>query len=369
MKERLVYLANDESVPDAGTFIKNIDITDPITQIDLIFENITGATSCVDHEIHDDVSKIEVVDGGDVLHSLTMIEEQALNSFEKGRFPWFDFDEGASKTVREGCHIMFGRGPRDQEINLVPTAFKNPQLRINYSFTVSATAGFATGKGTITAIAHVLEDVAASHRGFLLSKEHYNYTTTASAHEYVDMPVDYKYRLIMIKALLSTYGWEELVSNIKLHADREKFVKLDISGSHLFALSYDMFDPLVQLKTLLTADQGTALMDLYYPKDVSVHANEAKVIGIAEAVDADKVTVGVLKGTSGTTKVTAAGTKAVRVSYEGYQPHSCVAIPLGDLQDPDEWWDVSQYRTVTLDILASSTGSAAAAVVVQQLRP
>jgi len=369
MKERLVYLASSESVSDSGTFIKNIDVVDPITCIDLFFSATTGATSCVDHEIHDDISKIEVIDGGDVLHSVTMIEEQALNCFEKGRFPWFDFDEGASKSVKEGCHIMFGRGNRDQEINFRPTNFKNPQLRVTYSLTISATAGFATGTGAITAIAHVLEDVSGGHKGFLMTKEHYSYSTTASAHEYIDMPVDLPYRLVMIKALLSTYGWEELISNVKLHADREKFVKFDISGTDLFALNFDQFDPLVQLKTLLTADQGTALMDLYYPKEVAGHANEAKVLGIVEAVDADKVTVGVLKGTSGTTKVTAAGTKAVRVTYEGYQPHGCVVIPMGDLHDPEEWWDVSQYGTVTLDILASSTGSAAAAVVIQQLRP
>ena len=279
MQERLVYLADEEAIPDSGTFVKNIDVVDPITQIDLIFEATTGATSCVDHEIHDDIRKLEAIDGGDVLLSLTMIEEQALNSFERGLFPWFDFDEGASKTVREGCHIMFGRGPRDQEIYLDPTRFKNPQLRITHALTTSATAGFATGSGKITAIAHVLEGAKGPHKGFLLSKEHYSYTGTASRHEYIDMPVDYPWRLLAIKALRSTYGWEEQVDKVLLHADRKKFVKLDMRGRHIFAMNFDLFDPLIQLKTLLSAAQGTALMVLYYPKDVTVHANEAKTIG------------------------------------------------------------------------------------------
>lgn len=369
MKERLVYIADAEAVSDSGTFIKPIDIVDPITQMDLIIGATTGATSCVDHEIHDDISKIEVIDGGDVLHSLTMIEEQALNCFERGQFPWFSFNEGAAKANEEGCHIMFGRGPRDEEINLVPTAYKNPQLRITHAFTVSATAGFATGTGDITVIAHVLEDVAAAHRGFLMSKEHYSYSTTASAHEYIDMPVDYPYRILMLKALLTTYGWEELIDNVKLHADREKFVKMDISGKHLFAQNFDMFDPLVQIKTVYGDDQNTALMDLYYNRQVSAVGPAAKTIGIVEAVDSEKITLGVLKGTSGTTKVTKAGAKSVPVSYEGFQPHSCAVVPMGDLMEPDEYWDVGQFGTVTLDITATSTGSAAAAIVVQQLRP
>jgi hypothetical protein len=366
--ERLVYLAKDETIPDSGTFIKNIDIVDAITQLDIIIKATTGATSCVDHELHDDITKIEVVDGGDVLHSLSMIEEQALNCYEKGRFPLFNFDEGASKTVYEGCHIMFGRHTRDREFCLDPKKFKNPQLRITHSLTISGTAGFVSGTGTITVIAHVLEGQDVVPRGFLLSKEHYNYSTQASAHEYIDMPTDYPYRMLMIKALLSTYGWEELIANIKLHADRGKFVKVDISGTHLFYQGFDIWDPFVQLKTLLTADQGTALMDLYYALDVTAHANTAKTIGLAENVDSDKVTLGVLKGTSGTTKVTAAGTKAVRVTYEGYQPHSCVAIPMGALQEPNEWWDVRNHSSVELDVLATSTGTASAAVVLQQLR-
>jgi len=368
MRERLVYLADAETIPNSGVFIKNIDITDPITAIDIIVEATTGATSCVDHEIHDDVSKIEVVDGAEVLHSLSMIEEQGLNSFELGRFPWFDFDEGAGKTVREAAHIMFGRSYRDQEIYFNPKAYRNPQLRITYSLTLSATAGFASGSGKITAIAHVLEDVKGPYKGFLLSKEHYAYTSTASAHEYIDLPVDHPYRLLMIKALKTTYGWEELIDKVKLHADREKFVKLDARGRDLFIMNTYEFDPLVQLKTLYTADQGTALMDLYYPKGIGAVGDAAKVIGVPYAFNAEKITLGVLKGTSGTTKVTAAGTKAVKVTFEGYQPHSCVVIPMGDMNEPDEWWDVTKYGTVTLDILDTSVGSSATAVVLQQLK-
>lgn len=368
MRERLVYLADAETLPNAGTFVKNIDVVDPITGIDIIIEATTGATSCTDHEIHDDVDKVEVVDGGDVLHSLTMIEEQALNCFEWGRFPWFDFDEGAAKTVREGCKVMFGRSYRDGEIHLNPKNFKNPQLRVTYSLDVSATVGFATGSGKITAIAHVLEDVKGPYRGFLMAKEHYSYSDTASAHEYVDLPVDYPYRLLMLKALKTTYGFEEILDRIKLHADREKFVKVDQRARDLFIMNTNEFDPLVQLKTLLSTDQGTALMDIYYAKDVTVHGNVAKLIGLAELVDAEKITLGVLKGTSGTTKVTAAAAAAVRCTFEGYQPHACCVIPMGDLMEPDEWWDVTKYGTVTLDLLSAAVGSAANAVVIQQLR-
>jgi hypothetical protein len=368
MRERLVYLADEETIPNSGTFIKNIDVIDPITAIDLIFEAQTGATSCVDHEIHDDVSKIEVVDGADVLHSLSMQEEMALNCYETGKFPWFEFSERPGQTVRQGCTIFFGRGYRDQEIYLNPKNFRNPQLRINYSLTISATAGFATGTGKITAIAHVLEDVKGTYKGFLMSKEHYSYTASASSHEYIDLPTDYKYRGILLRALRSTYGWDAQIDRIKLHADREKFVKLDARGRHLFQQAVDRFGTFVQKKTLHSADADTALLDLYNILQVSAFSTTADQIAQYEDVSGEQVTLGLYNwlGASNVGKQSSA--QPVTVSAEGYQPMSCLYLPMGDMDDPEEYWDVTKYGSVVLDILTTSSGSGSMNVVIQQLR-
>lgn len=368
MRERLVYLALDESIPDSGMFVKNIDIVDPITQIDILIKNQTGATSCLDHEIHDDISRIEVIDGGDVLHALTMIEEQALNCFERGQFPWFDFDEGAAKTVREGCHIMFGRSARDEEINFRPTAYKNPQLRITHDFTISATVGFETNKAEITVVAHVLEDVAAAHKGFLMTKEHYSYTTVTTAHEYVDMPVDYTYRLIMLKHLLTTKRQVEILDNIKLHCDREKFVKMSMDCGDIIRTNFDQWTGFNQKKHLFSENEGTALLDIYNILDQDIEALLADQIAGIEAIAGEQITHSLIDFTAVATPAWQATETDVLVSLEGLEPHACLCLLMGDLQQPEDWFDVSVYGTVTLDIL-SLLADAAGAVVIQQLRP
>jgi len=368
MRERLVYLAYQETIPDSGLWVKNIDVVDAITQIDLIFEATTGSTSCTDHEIHDDVSKIEVVSGGDVLFSLPMQEAMALNCFEKGKFPLFDFDEGASKTVKEGVSICFGRHARDQELYLDPKAFRNLQLRVSYGLTLSTTAGFTSGSGKVTAIAHVIEGPKGPHRGFLTAKLVKTYTGAASSHEYTDMPVDYPYRLLLLKALRSTYEWQEQIDTVKLHADREKFVKFEMSGADLAMLNEKIFPTLVQRKTLLEADDGSALLDLYKVLQASVFTTEDDHIAVLEGVDAEKLSVGLYDLTTPGTPAFQSTAKAVVAAIEGYQPFSCVAMPMGDLDDPDDWWEVGEYGAVTLDILTTSAGTGAMSIVLQQLR-
>ena len=369
MRERIVYLADAESIPAAGVFVKAVDIVDPVSCLDVIIAATTGGTSCLDHEIHDDISKIEVVDGGDVHHSLTMIEEQALNCYERGQFPYFDGYETAAAEFVEGCHIMFGRSPRDEEVNYRPTAYKNPQLRITHALTISATAGFATTTGAITVKAHVLEEVAAAHRGFLMTKEHYNYVTTGNAHEYIDMPVDYTYRLILLKALLTTKRFQDMISTVKLHADRAKFVKLELKATDIVRENFDQWSGFNQRKLLFGADDNTALLDLYDYLQASIFTTEDDHVATIEAITGEQVSHSLIDFSVPGTPALQVTEKNVKVMLEGVQPHACVCLPMGDLQQIEDWWNIGTHNKIELDILATGTPSAATAVVIQQLRP
>lgn len=368
MRERLVYLADTEAIPNAGVFIKNIDLVDPITAIDLIFEATTGATSCDDHEIHDDITRIEVVDGGDVLHSVTMLEEMALNCYERGQFPWFTQTEMPGIETDEACHIMFGRTPRDEEINLDPKKFLNPQLRITYALTISATAGFATGTGYITAKAHVLEEAPTAARGFFLTKEHYNWQEVANQWEYIDMPCDFPYRLILLKALLTTNMWEALVNHVILHGDRKKFVKIDLDGIDIIRQNFDQWTLFWQKKIIRRADDAAALLDLYHNINRDVEPGADDHITTIEAVAAEQVQIGLYNMAVPGTPALQTAPQANIVTLGGLEPHSCACMLMGDLHQIEDWWDVTVHKSIELAVQATAVGGDAAAVVIQQLR-
>ena len=109
MKIRKVYLARDETVSDSQTKQIKLDIKDPISAIEVIYEATNGSTSNVGHPLFKDVSKVEVLDGSDVLYSLSMVQAQALNFFEAGKLPYMDITEAGGGVQKVSAIIRFGR--------------------------------------------------------------------------------------------------------------------------------------------------------------------------------------------------------------------------------------------------------------------
>ena len=367
MRPRDVYLANAESVSDSQTKTVDVDVSDPISAIDVIYDATNGATTCLDKEIHDDVSKIELVDGSDVVFSLPMIEAQALNYIERGRLPQGVLSEAASAVQREKATIHFGRFLNDPRFWLNPAKFKNLQLKLTHALTISATAGFATGTGYLTVIAHLMEELGAGPEGYFMSKVLDSWTSVSSGDRVTDLPNDFAYRLIMVKALLSTYRHDEILSKLKLTMDVDKYIPFELDTPDLRSLNRLWFPMAEQERVLLRADASTvetdifdAVMGLYNPT-ADLH------VGSLDAFDADQATINllVLAVTPTIAKQTTATAGALRVS--GWQPHACLAVPFGKLDDPASWLDVTKYGKVQLKS-TQATASGVCSIVVQQLR-
>jgi len=367
MRFRDHYFKREATVSDSDTVIIDINVKDPISYIKIEYEATNGATSCLDHELHDDVSKIEVVDGSDVLASLSMLEWQALNFYELKKFPAMLLSEAAGAKQEESCYIFFGRYPDDPEFYLDPTAFRNPQLRLTHALTISATAGFATGTGKITVMARIIEEGAGPHRGFMMAKEKYSWTSAGSGDEEVDLPRDYPYRMILIKALLSTNVPNEIIDKIKLSIDADKYIPIDNYTEDIIDNNEKQFGMAQQKKRLLEADDGTALLDIYDIDEAGIDARVDDHIATIEAVDAEKVSVGLYNMTTPATPAFQTTAKDCDVWAKGNCPHAVVCIPFGDLNDPDSWFPAPDFGDIKL-YLTQATANAACAIILQQLR-
>lgn len=366
MRFRDYYFKREATVADSDTVVIDINVKDPISYITVEYEATNGATSALDHEIHDDVTTIELVDGSEVLWSLSMAQARALNFFELKQLPHHSQSEAGGAVQEEKCVLHFGRFPDDPEFYFDPTKYRNPQLRLTHNLTISATAGFATGTGKVTVMARLIEKGAGPHRGMMSAKVRKSWTTAGSGDEEIELPRDLKYRMMLIQALLSTYTPQEIISKLKMSCDGDKYVPFELYTEDIVDMNLRLFGMARQFKTLYRADAESALLDLYDIRSALARPASADTVVQVAGVDAEQVTI---NGMTYTTTPTIANmsTDSVPVVAEGLAPYACLAIPFGSLQDPDDWFDPTEFGDIRL-YATQATASASAAVILQQVR-
>lgn len=292
MKTRKVYLLKDDAFTAARTKTENIKIVDPISSIDIIAEMTNGSamTEASVVKPHDEFTKIEVIDGSDVLASGSMEEWQALNFAELGRMPFMLLTLDDNAVQKEMCSIHFGLNRNDPNHYLRPADFINLQIQITNTFTTAAATSWAASGHKLSVIANVIEEGAGDYQGFLMSKSMYSYSAVDAAVETIDMPRDFPYRLIQIQALKSAAGPEESIEKIKLSVDADKYVPVDMDADHLLWENLYQFGRGSQKLLKRMTNAGDACYgDLYYDTIASAISATTLVAVHITSVDAEKI--------------------------------------------------------------------------------
>jgi len=366
MRTRDVYLARDETLPDSGLKYIKLDVSHPISQLVIEFEATTGSTSCTDHELHDDISSIEVIDGSDVLFSLSGKQMLGIAALTHRRLPPQVLTEAGGATQKETFIIDFGRFLYDPEYALDPKKFTNPQLAITYALTISATAGFATGTGKLTVVARCMEEGYGPIKGFLMTKAHYPFTAVQNQEYAIDLPRDYPYRLLCLQALLDDNGIADCVDRLELSINNDAWVPYKLYADELKYFQREWFGIVRQQKTVLRADDASFHTDIFEPEEVTVRTTEDDHIVTVEAVDQNKVSVGLYDLTTPGTPAFQTTAKSCVCNAEGYMVSGLIGLPFGDLNDPDDWLPAQKQDAIKLKFkaLAAFAGD----VIIQQLR-
>lgn len=364
---RQTHLRDAETLLDAQTKIIDLNVEDPITAIDIIYQANNGATSNQGVPLHKDVDKIEIVDGADSLWALSMVQAQALNFYEEGHLPHMLLNEGAAATQVEVARINFGRWLGDTELYLDPRRFRNPQLKATHSLTISATAGFATGTGRLSVIAYLLEDRPPVAKGFLSAKEHYSWTTVASGEQRITLPRDYPYRFFLLRGYESGTAWDTDITKVKLLADSDKYVPWLVSAADLRRINETIWGKCSVANALLRTDGDTPEVFMAFPDEFTVQAINDLDIASIDAVTADTVTLQLLSLAVTPTIAKSTTDTEIRLGVRGTGPHHVLALPFGDRWDVGSWFRPMDFGVVEAIITQGGAG-AAASVVLQQLR-
>jgi len=341
---RIATLLAPESNATAGTKTIDIDVRKPISRIS-IANKVTSAGTVLTAHPAGDISKIELIDGSTVLHSLDGYECQALNHYNrKAPLNCFLTDVSSVQTWQV-FDLDFGRWLYDPSYAWDPTRYINPQLRITHNY---RTADAAASASTLEVYAHAFDKKSVTPVGFLMAKEHRAYTCGSEGTiEPVDLPIDKTIRQLLVRAAAADYLPWQGANKLKLSENSDAVVPMEIQTSAWLKHINSMYPRVVE------------------PAAIAVNQTARDIYPMADwqlAFDLTPITVTNILAMEAVNKcspvaldTTASDNYTGTIS--GVQPHSAFPVPFGDPMNPDDWYNLAGIDKLKLDITAGSAGT------------
>ena len=366
MKLREVYLSDREQLGVTATRIWNLDLSDPIMYIKLRFEALTDyAAGCNGNRLPDCVSKIEVVDGSDVLYSTDLFEALAQHIYSGHEMPWANQWDCGLDVSDVQCCLWFSRDTSDQQFMLDPKKFVNPQLKITYNFPVAA-GDYVVSSQFVSVIAMVCENSVREPEGFLMTKQVYEWLTTIGATETIDMPRDHPWRFFMARLYYPGFALYQVLSHYKLSCDIDKFVPMDLRARDLAQENFGIY-PSMHMQSQSMGD-GAALPLTSYHYFGWCHGTTCLSNNNNQIALPYGIASGIINWANGA--LGAIGNlNAVIGTVHGSEFGFCEPYRFGNLKDPEEWFDPSSYMSVRLMVQQLAVAGQRAGIVLQQKRP
>lgn len=364
MRIRHDVLEDAGDMGTSGTKLYKLDYQDLISEISIRIAATNGADANQSNPIERNITTIEVVDGAEVLWSLPGDVAYALFTQLAGK-PGSTYNTGAvSDSPYVEIPIRFGRFLYDPVLAFDPRKFKNPQLKITFdeaTVRAAGATGFVSDSFTASILVHLMESAPAP-RGFLMAKDIYDFTSLGSGDERVPMPVDYPYRMIMVRAYESGVAYDATLTSYKLSCDGGKFIPFDMAASYMQDLMTQVF-PVVEREGYTRADSGDTLQTwLALNVRQAIHAHSTDMIIMASSFWPSQFTVNYMDGAG----VVGSG-KSLHWTVAGWAPHNTLFIPFGRPEVIEEWFDAPGYGKINL-FLTQGNADAEVNVCLQQYR-
>jgi hypothetical protein len=365
MLRRKVYIENQRVLADSGEIIIDINVTDPISALWFDIRAINGAINNVNNPVAGCIDTIQLLDGGDVICSLSGVE-LLVNAIEKLRsIPAQLVTEVPNGYQSMNAPLLFGRWFGDQQFSFVAGSFKNPQIRFKWNLGAVRAVGadsYVTGSGRLTIVADVMEG-APNPVAIITAKRHYLFATAGSGVEAVELPTDQPIKALQLRSALLAGAALAGITHVKLHGDQSKVVILDHDRYNWIEGLTVFHNALVYKHSFHAMDGVTVYPLLKYLESVNI-----------EPQGPDEVTGYVSNGAGqGLLYVYRAGAAAVAninlvALVTGYMPFNSVYQEFGDYDDPNTWLNPSGFKSLRLE-LTQNVAAAQCSIVLEQARP
>ncbi len=361
---RRTYLESRFSLPDAGERTTDIAMREPITNLWLEFRATNGEQGNLANILADCVDAIEVIDGSDVIYSMDAEQALAYSAYYCNTLPNQIISEIPTVIQNLSIVIPFGRFEGDARFAFDPTKFLNPQVRIKWNLAAIRAVGadaYVTGSLVYTLVATCMEG-GETPEAYFMTKEIYSYVPAVGV-EYVDLPTDYPYKMLLVRptcAAKSIYG---LVNNIMLHVNQQQFVLFNMRMTDFIRYNTTMEPILHYDHEFYVADGVNIAFILKYNDaptfqcqnvdDTVYHYNNTYIGEGALAIDAAGAPAG------------ACNTMA---QVTGNCPFGVVVHNFGRRNEPGDYFDAPSFRSVRLELTGAHAGGMCYVSLVQ-IRP
>lgn len=366
MKYRTNELYHEQALDDTGTKLIDLTFKDPLSALGLQFVGTNGATFNKSNWMSDVVTKIEIVDGSDVLISLSLKQAMAFQAYQTGKTPYINFEEGPDGTGKDEVMIHFGRHLWDPEYYMDLTKFNNPQLKITTDEDViraMGTEGFLSGSFKVSITAFIIQEGAAAAKGFFMQKEIYNFTAQDSGDEHVPLPRDYPYASLMLNSTVKQSDCHELITQMKLSCDSDKFVAMDQYTKHYQEQHENRVSPF-EMRCIFHRKNGESpQFPIYYNPRANLLTSALGHSVASGWIWSGNMNLQLADGTGGAVT----SEERVWAHITGGSLHNSIHVPFGILQDPNTYFPVADWNEIDLILTQDNVGSVK--VTLQQLRP
>lgn len=356
MNYRTAVILPLKELDASGTEVIDINVRDPISTLRFEVDWTSYSSGARLYPLPDVFSKIELVDGSDVLFSLDGTELAALHFYEGNPFIYINASNLFSDTAHMHLQYNFGRFFRDPMLAFDPTKFRNPQLRITYDRTTPHALASAL---SLEVTAELFDEKIISPVGFLRATEFHSYGAALTSYEYIDLPTDLVIRKLYLQTREFGQAAANLLTDVKLSEDNDKRIPFEMTDTNWANLCGMKYGALFQNFWALTEGMSSFLY--------CAPCKQESVAGLNTTAGNEPYMHSFIGGRLALRSSTT--TDIAHGILRGFLPYFVYCYPFGDENDLADWYDVTKVGSLRLRVQsASQSAGATNNTILQQLR-
>lgn len=357
------YLKDTKQFESATTGLETIDLpkTGLLSGLELRVWGTNG-NSAGDPDIwlHDRLKKVEViVNGSKVVKSLEGTQLLADMLYKKTPLYSHDMKNMNNASAEEFFYINMGRFYHDLDYMLDLSKVSDPELRLEYDFSMASANGWSNGVAMAAApyfslIPHILREPAAEPKGYIKTSEVYRFTSGASKKENMLLPLGPVYAMLYLQIWYASHGLTADLDKVELNINSDDIIPFRVGVTELLSelvRKYGLFE--FSQQTTLKGGQA-------YPFPLEVgravgYPNPNADIEFRGQDYWSAANVAPLRATS----TGSASTSNFNMNFTmlGCLPFGIAAIPVFDLEDERLWIKSAELGDLWLRVEESSSAA------------